>query len=235
MFEDSTFESTSRIHTRSRGWMIATFTFNSSILLALIFIPLVYPEALPQIASAILMEAPAPIEEVKPVTQPKHAQATQSELRGGVIQVPRTIPDKPWIPSTREEPVPVNVAALDGGGNGSASPDNLFSGRGAHPDVRQAVKATQLVSSGVMSGYLVYKVVPNYPAIARAIRLGGTVVLQATISKSGAIENLRVVSGPAMLQQAAIDAVQQWRYRPYLLNGQPVEVDTTVNVDFTLQ
>ncbi|MGB7264993.1 MAG: TonB family protein [Terracidiphilus sp.] len=235
MFEDSTFESTSRIHTRSRGWMIATFAFNSSILLALILIPLIYPEALPQIASAILMEAPTPVEEPKPVAQPEHATAAQSQLHAGVLQAPTIIPDKPWIPSTREEPMPVNVAALDGGGNGTGSPDSLFNGHNAQPTVRQAVKSTQLVSSGVMAGYLICKVVPNYPAIARTIRLSGTVMLQATISRSGTIENLRVVSGPAMLQQAALDAVQQWRYRPYLLNGKPVEVDTTVDVDFTLQ
>ena len=62
----------------------------------------------------------------------------------------------------------------------------------------------------------------------------GTVVLQATISKTGTIENAHVVSGPAMLQQAALDAIRTWRYRPYLLNGEPVEVDTQVNVVFSL-
>jgi protein TonB len=78
------------------------------------------------------------------------------------------------------------------------------------------------------------KITPQYPAIAKAARIQGTVVLQATISKTGSIENLRVVSGPPMLQQAAMDAVRQWRYRPYLLNGDPVEVETTVNVVFNL-
>ncbi len=236
MFEDSTFESTGRIRTRSRGWMMATFSLNVSVLLALILIPLIYPEALPQMAMAFLMAAPPqPVEEPKPAVQPVHAQATQSQIHAGVLQAPTMIPDKPWIPSTQEEPMPVNVAALGDGGNGYASPDNLFNGRAAQPNVRQAVKSTQLVSSGVMTGYLIYKVVPHYPSIAIATHLSGRVVLQATISKSGSIENLRVVSGPAMLQQAAIDAVRQWRYRPYLLNGQPVEVDTTVNVDFALQ
>jgi protein TonB len=90
------------------------------------------------------------------------------------------------------------------------------------------------VSSGVMAGMLVHKVIPTYPAIGRAVRAQGTVQLQATISRDGTIENLRAVSGPPMLQQAAIDAVKQWRYRPYLLNGEPVEVETTVNVDFTM-
>ena len=71
-------------------------------------------------------------------------------------------------------------------------------------------------------------------AVAQATRTSGTVVLQATISRTGTIENLRVVSGPALLRQAALDAVKQWRYRPYMLNGQPVEVETAVSVEFTL-
>jgi protein TonB len=81
---------------------------------------------------------------------------------------------------------------------------------------------------------LIQKTIPTYPPIAKAARVQGTVVLQALISKQGTIENLKVVSGPAMLQQAAEDAVRQWRYRPYLLNNEPVEVETTVNVIFTL-
>jgi len=75
---------------------------------------------------------------------------------------------------------------------------------------------------------------PIYPPIAKAARVSGTVVLQATIGKDGAVESLHVISGPALLQQAALDAVKTWRYRPYLLNGQPVEVETTVNVIFNL-
>jgi protein TonB len=77
-------------------------------------------------------------------------------------------------------------------------------------------------------------VIPSYPPLARETHTGGTVVLAATISKEGTIINLRIVSGTPMLQQAALDAVSQWRYRPYLLNGQPVDVETTVNVIFTL-
>jgi protein TonB len=81
---------------------------------------------------------------------------------------------------------------------------------------------------------LLQKTTPVYPPIAKAARQQGTVVLQATISKTGSIENLRVISGPAMLQQAALDAVKTWRYRPYLLDGEPTEVETTVNVVFSL-
>ncbi|HEX4581961.1 MAG TPA: energy transducer TonB, partial [Acidobacteriaceae bacterium] len=75
---------------------------------------------------------------------------------------------------------------------------------------------------------------PAYPPIARAARISGTVVLQATISKTGTIENLRVISGPPMLTQSALEAVKTWRYKPYQLNGEPVEVETTVNVVFNL-
>jgi protein TonB len=77
--------------------------------------------------------------------------------------------------------------------------------------------------------------VPAYPAIAKAAGVSGTVTLAATISRAGTIENLRITSGPAMLRQAALEAVQAWRYQPYLLDGQPVEVETTVNVIFTLE
>jgi len=90
------------------------------------------------------------------------------------------------------------------------------------------------ISAGVAAGLLLHKTAPLYPPIAKAARVSGTVVLEATISETGSVENLRVISGPAMLQEAALEAVRTWRYRPYLLNGRPVEVLTTVNVIFTL-
>jgi protein TonB len=99
-----------------------------------------------------------------------------------------------------------------------------------HPDSKGPVS----VASTVAAGLLIRKVIPQYPQLAKAMHVEGTVALAATISKAGTIVNLRVVSGPPMLQQAAIDAVSDWRYRPYLLNGQPVDVETTINVIFKL-
>jgi protein TonB len=81
---------------------------------------------------------------------------------------------------------------------------------------------------------LVHRVEPTYPQIARTARISGSVVLTAVIAKDGQIENLTLVSGHPMLAPAAIDAVKQWRYRPYLLNGEPVEVETTITVMFQL-
>ena len=81
---------------------------------------------------------------------------------------------------------------------------------------------------------LVHQVKPTYPPLARQARIQGMVVLQAAIGKDGNIQNLKVVSGHPMLAPAALEAVKQWKYKPYFLNGEPVEVDTTINVNFTL-
>jgi protein TonB len=81
---------------------------------------------------------------------------------------------------------------------------------------------------------LTHKTQPIYPPIAKSARVQGTIVLQATISKSGGVDNIHVVSGPVMLRQAAVDAVKTWHYRPYMLNNSPTEVETTINVIFAL-
>jgi protein TonB len=119
------------------------------------------------------------------------------------------------------------------GGSASGVMGSVF-GSGNAPKVQAAPPKKINISAGVAVGNLIQKTSPVYPPIAKAARVSGTVVLQATISKTGTIENLRVISGPAMLQQAALDAVRSWRYRPYLLNNDPVEVETTVNVIFSL-
>lgn len=90
------------------------------------------------------------------------------------------------------------------------------------------------VKSGIMQNQIVHKVTPTYPPEAKKAHIQGKVVLEAIISKTGEVENLKVVSGPKELQQSSLDAVRQWLYKPYLMNGQPVEVKTTVNVTYTL-
>lgn len=236
MFEDATFESTGRIHTRSRGWMVATFAFNSAVVLAPALFPLLHPEALPRMWNSILMVAPPPQQEAPkpPPQQPLPRVSHASEMLGQRVVAPPVIPRTTYIPTTQEPPQIVTAANMDFGSQTSGPGGGVFRGRSTNPAVRPAPPQTARVSQGVMSGYLVSNLLPQYPQIARVAGIEGTVVLQATISKTGTIENLRVVSGPAMLQQAALDAVSQWRYRPYLLNGEPVEVETTVNVQFTL-
>jgi protein TonB len=86
----------------------------------------------------------------------------------------------------------------------------------------------------MMEGNLIRRVQPQYPPLARSARVQGRVVLAAIISKEGTIENLRVLEGHPMLVRAALDAVSQWRYRPYILNNEPVEVETRITVNFSL-
>ena len=235
MFEDSTFESTGSIRTRSRRWMLATLALNGSILLALILIPLIYPEALPSLSIPLLMTAPAPpAEQPRPV--PVQAQAlTAHPQMQNPFQAPSVIP-RGYPP---RDPVEATTRIDIAGGStsdsiGTGSADDPWGHQPPVVVVQQPPKAPTTVSQGVMKGYLIYQKTPTYPSLGLAMHMEGTVVLQATISKSGTIENLHVLSGPAMLQQAAIDAVRQWRYRPYLLNGTPVDVETTVNVVFTM-
>jgi len=233
MFEDSTFESTGRIRTRSRAWMIATSTFNGAILLALILIPLIYPEALPRQALTFLLEAPAPpAPQQPPVKQTAQAFHGASEVDGRYILAPSKIP--PGIAKFAGPEQPPNGSISWVPGSGVPGMDNIFHGGKATTVVHADNRGPVRVSSLVVAGLLIRKTVPPYPLIAREARIEGTVVLQATISKGGTIENLRVVGGPAMLQQAAMDAVKTWLYKPYLLDGEPVEVETTVNVVFTM-
>jgi TonB family protein len=98
----------------------------------------------------------------------------------------------------------------------------------------QAVPQRVRVSEGVESALIVKKVDPIYPPLARQARIQGSVILQVIISKSGDVESIQLFSGHPMLAQAAIDAVDQWKYKRYLLNGEPVEVETRVTVNFTL-
>lgn len=234
MFEDSTFESTGRIRTRSRRWMLAAFALNGSVLATLILIPLVYPNALPHAGPPILMEAPKPPPaSPPPPKQPQQRFHGTPEMSGTTVFAPPRIPT--LIPTFKDQGPPPsdNLAEMSDGPAVPGGIDKAFRGHETTPVVRPAARGPLRISSLVMSSP-VSRTDPVYPAIARATGTQGTVILQAFISKTGTIENLRVASGPALLQQAALDAVKQWRYRPYLLNGEPVEVETTVNVVFTL-
>src|SRR5690348_13360745 len=101
-----------------------------------------------------------------------------------------------------------------------AAQDTTATARKVTPDVAQAL--------------LVSRVAPIYPPLARQARIQGTVILDIIVNKAGEIRDVKLVSGHPMLAPAAIDAVKQWRYRPYILNGEPVEVETQITVNFTL-
>lgn len=237
MFEDSTFESTGKIKTRSRRWMVATLVFNGTILAILVLMPLIYPGALPQHMLPTLLvapEAPKPLRS-EPIRVRTATPHDFSEMMGSQLIVPRRIPIGIRDTRDRELPFSSNIAMDLGPAGLNGDGTNPF-GNGQHVIVvHPPVPASIHLSSKLVEGNLIYKSIPQYPALAKAMRAEGTVVLRAMISKTGTIENLHAIGGPQVLQQAAIDAVKTWRYRPYMLNGQAVEVETTVNVIFKLQ
>jgi protein TonB len=123
----------------------------------------------------------------------------------------------------------------NGSANGVAGMAGLGIGTGPPVIARAPPKPAGpiRVSSGTVAGMALSQPQPVYPPIAKAAHVQGVVILHALISKQGTIENLTVVSGPPMLTTSALDAVKRWRYKPYLLNGDPTEVETTINVNFT--
>ncbi len=110
----------------------------------------------------------------------------------------------------------------------------ILGGMGNGPVVKAAPPKKITVSSGVMASKVISAPPPLYPPIAKAARIQGTVVLAATIGKDGTIQNLRAISGPPMLQSYALEAVRRWRYKPTVLDGVPVDVDTSISVVFSL-
>jgi len=235
MFEDSTFESTGRIRTRSRGWMFAALALNSTILVAIILVPLIYPEALPRQAMLFLLAAPMPPAAATPTNQ----RTVQHPSTGPAVDAPNPFAAPRRIPTTiatgpDTAPPPSGPFSAF---STSGDPFGIGPGLSSQPPRRVVApepNAPIRVPSTLAAGLLLRKVVPGYPALAKAMHIQGTIVLAATIAKDGTIANLRVLSGTAILQQSALEAVSQWHYRPYLLNGQPVDVETTVNVVYTL-
>jgi periplasmic protein TonB len=232
MFEHSLMESGKTNPARSKYWPFISLLVNGAGMIALITWPLLHPEALPRQMIATLMVAPSP-----PPLPPRRAPApkvqTKSEILNAGLQALSRIQKQIKAVNESATPPSLQVTGIDSTPRGIG---NILDGIGTGPPiiVKQAPAKPLSISSGVMAGNLLSRTLPQYPAISRAAHVQGIVVLQATISKTGSIENLRFVSGPLMLRQAAIDAVQTWRYKPYLLNGDPVEVETTINVVFNL-
>jgi protein TonB len=164
----------------------------------------------------------------------------QTNIINNQLRTPTKIPEKVQMIKEDEAPPPAMSAGVVGGVPGGIPGGQMGGVIGgiisstpvAVPKV--ATPQRVRVSQGVTQGLLIRKVQPNYPPLARQARIQGSVLLQAEISKDGSIENLRLLSGHPMLAPAAIEAVKQWKYKPYILNGEPVEVETQITVNFTL-
>lgn len=228
---------------------LASFIVQCMFLGVLLLLPLYFTQELPKSQLLTFLVAPPPPPPPPPPAEQQMAKVMkqiQSDLlSGGQLRTPTRIPEKVQMIKEEEAPPPMPGAGGVVGGVPGGIPGgqlggviggivNATSSLAYVPKLQPVVPQRIRISQGVTSGLLIHKVAPPYPGIARAGRIQGDVVLKAIISRDGSIQDLQLVSGHPMLVPAAIEAVRQWRYRPYLLNGQPVEVETTITVIFTL-
>ncbi|HTZ82093.1 MAG TPA: energy transducer TonB [Candidatus Acidoferrales bacterium] len=248
MFSDSLLEFAGAGRRRAVA-TTTSFIFNCVAVGVMLIIPLVFTDTLPKAQLLTFLVAPPP----PPPPPPPAAAEVQrvvhqiqtDMLNTGQLRTPSRIPRK--IEMIKEDEAPPPMAATGGvvGGVPGGIPGGQLGGviggivsstanLSAVPKLVPNTPQRIRISQGVTKGLLIHKEEPQYPSIARAARVQGEVVLSAVISTSGQIENLQLISGHPMLVPAALAAVRQWRYKPYLLNGQPVEVETTITVIFSL-
>lgn len=247
MFADSVLD----FGQQSKRKAVATttsFILNCLAIGVMLLVPLMFTEQLPKAQLLTMLVAPPP----PPPPPPPAAEAVQRVVRQiqtdvlntGQLRTPTRIPQKVQMIKEEEAPPPVMATGGVVGGVPGGIPGGQLGGviggivnatsNAAVPKFIPVQPQRVRISQGVTRGLLIRRVEPAYPTLARSARVQGEVVLSAIISVNGDIENLQLVSGHPMLVPAAITAVKQWKYKPYLLNGQPTEVETTITVIFTL-
>jgi periplasmic protein TonB len=243
MFESSLIESGGKRRNSGRGFAaLLSINLELLVVVALILLPLLFTQALPTLTTLTEMP-PLPVPRGRSVSNEPRGPDTHTarpEPQPGVIHEPGSVPKR--IESGPDAPAPyiepTGCSNCIGPDTGIGDPNQVFRMFPTTPvyvaraDARPEHRAR--ISEGVLEGLLIHKVVPVYPRSALLSRVQGTVKLHAIINKDGRIENLQLTSGHAMLVKAALDAVAQWQYRPYMLNREPVEVETEITVDFKL-
>jgi len=241
MFEDMVVSTSSAVKTNKPWTVILSFIFQASFLAVLILIPLIYTEALPKTMMATLLVAPPPPPPPPPppaATPIVHVKPQVHLMEAGKLVAPKVIPKD--IKQIKEEAEPDMGSTGPGvpggvaGGSIGGVLGGVMGGMGAAPPPPKVTPSRIRQGGNVQAARLTNKVQPAYPPLARQTRISGTVRLHAIIGKDGSVQQLTLESGHPLLVQAALDAVKQWRYQPTLLNGEPVEVDTTIDVIFSL-
>jgi periplasmic protein TonB len=234
MFEDALLESGGRVRSGSRWTATVSFSIQAAVLLALVLYARFGPHALLVTPIDIKLMAPAiPPQPLPQVVRVEHA--INADVSESAIQAALDVRQRIDTSSKAAPPAPGYRAFAD---LGSVSGSTFASGSPSIPttSVRPLSPPGRVrISAGVVQANCISCPQPTYPPVAKAVHESGTVVLDAIISRAGRIENLQVVSGPPLLQRAALDAVRNWRYKPTVLSGQPVEVQTEINVIFNLQ
>ena len=233
MFEESLMES-SALSPARRGWStLMAVGLQISVLSAVLLFQALHPAALPAVFR--IHEIASQISSPPPQASSQAAQASSGISQ--VVDPGRTFIQPSSIPHAHYGVAvgPSAMEALDSichGTCGASLGVSGGTGDGSMPILQQA--KNPVVISHLDEGQIISRVQPVYPVMAKATHTEGTVVLHAIIGRDGRIENLRVVSGHALLNQAALEAVGQWKFRPYILNGSPIEVETQIMVNFRL-
>jgi len=248
LFEDILLESSGGQRKRRTWATLLSFFLEAILLGVLVLIPLWFTDVLPKQQLLTFLEAPPPPPPPPPAAPAPTAVRVvkvTSDLANGQLRTPTSIPAKVRMIKEDDAPPPDVTGGVVGGVPGGVPGGQLggviggivssASNVAAAPNLSKPVPQRVRVSQGVSKGLLISRIEPTYPPIARAAHIQGVVVLTAIIDKDGNIQNLQVVSGHPMLVPAAIEAVKQWRYKPFLLNGQPLEVETAVTVTFQLR
>lgn len=233
MFADSLLESSARSHSAAWPKFTSVFLQSAAVAIALL-IPLFRMQTLsivpppPSVQFTNIQQrvqqtpaqsrvSNAPVANAEPIVQPRF--------------IPSHIANTPAEETSSAAPNPSPIMCVSN--CGSAALNSVLTTTGASLP-RPAPPSRPVPVSQMQLGDLVRKVIPPYPQIARIAGVQRTVVLHAQIGKDGRVESVQTISGPPMLIAAAVSAVKQWQYRPYILNGEPVVVETSITVHFTL-
>jgi len=249
MFEQSFVEGENA--TRKASSVFLSFLIQVGLVTVAVLIPMIYYEALPKTQLTSFLVAPPPPPPPPPppaaVPQVKVQKVIPRQFDAGRLMAPKQIPKE--IAMIKEEEMPPAAVGVVGGVPGgvpggtaggviggiigsvpSAAPPPPPPKEAPKPQVPKQIR----VGGNVQAAKLVNQPKPQYPPLARQARIQGVVRFNAIIGKDGSIANLTLVSGHPLLVPSATEAVRQWRYQPTLLNGEPVEVVTQIDVNFTL-
>jgi len=239
----------------NKSWTVfVSFVGQILLIIVAVLLPLIYTDVLPSatLTSFLTAPPPPPPPPPPPAAAPpvKVVKVIPRQFDAGKLMAPKSVPKEVAIIKEEELPPPSSgvsgvVGGIAGGVAGGAMGGVLSGVLGgiptavpapppAAPKPKEAPVQRIKVGGNVQAAMVIKKVQPIYPQLAKSARVSGVVHLAAVIAKDGTIQELHSLGGPALLIQAAMDAVKQWVYKPTLLNGEPVEVQTTIDVNFTL-
>ena len=251
LFEDILLDSSGAQRKRRTWPTVMSFLLQLFVVGLLLLIPLWFTDALPKQQLLVSLVAPPPPPPPPPppaASKPQTPRVVKvsTNIVNGQLRTPSKIPAKVMMIEEEDVPPPPPLGVVGGvpGGTAGGRLDGVIGGiinssssvaatSTTLPKPAPAVQRVR-ISPGVIKGLLIHRVEPTYPSLAHQARIQGAVVMTAIIDKSGNVQQLQVVSGHPLLTPAAIEAVKQWRYKPFVLNGEPLEVETTVTVNFHL-